>query len=122
MIDPSLFENVVLPGGFTIVRIKISATPLTDALGREAFARTRIIGKNFEVAIRSGLSDEEFSVTLYHEILEAATVASANPPVSVLDFNEASFERAAYSAHEQFGAASAENLNRMLQSYGFREH
>ena len=122
MIDPSLFENMRLPGGFRIVRIEISSAPLVDALGRKAFARTRIIGRNFEIAIRSGLSDEEFSVTLYHEILEAAAVACADPPVSVLDFNEGSFERTAYSAHEQFGAASVENLSLMLQSYGFQEH
>jgi hypothetical protein len=45
MIDPSLFENVVLRGGFTIVRIEISTAPLVDALGREAIARTRITGE-----------------------------------------------------------------------------
>ena len=122
MIDLSLFENIVLRGGFTIVRIEISDAPLVDALGREAIARTRVTGRNVEIAIRPGLSDKEFSVPLYHEILEAAAVASADPPVSVLDFNEGSFERAAYSAHEQFGAASVENLNSMLQSYGFQEH
>ena len=122
MIDPSLFENMELPGGFRIVQIEISSVPLVDALGRKAFARTRIIGRNFEIAIRSGLSDEEFSVTLYHEILEAAAVASKDPPESVRDFNEGSFESAAYLAHAQFGAASAENLSRMLQSYGFQEH
>jgi len=122
MTDPKLFEHLGLRGGFTIVRIEFGAEPLVDALGREAIARTRIIGTNFEVLIRSGLSDEEFSVTIYHEILEAATVTSANPPVSVIDFNEGDFERAAYAAHERFGAVSVENLNRMLQSYGFQEH
>jgi len=122
MIDPTLFENVVLRGGFTIVRIELSTEPLVDAVGREAIARTRIIGKKFEIAIRSGLSDDEFSVTLYHEVLEAATVAAANPPPTVRDFNEENFERAAYSAHAQFGAASVENLNSILQSYGFQEH
>ena len=71
--------------------------------------------------MRSGLSDKECSVTLYHEILEAMTVAVANPPASVGEFNEADFERAGYEAFDQFGAASPENLNRMLQSYGFRE-
>jgi len=101
MTDPKLFEHLALRGGFTIVRIEFGTEPLVDALGREAIARTRIIGTNLEILIRSGLSDEEFSVTLYHEILEAATVASANPPVSVIDFNESDFERAAYAAHER---------------------
>lgn len=122
MIDLRSFENISLRGGFTIVRVESTADPLLDALGREAIARTRIVGRKFEIAIRSGLSEEEQSVTLYHEILEAATVASPNPPPTLVDFNEGDFERAAYSSHQQFGIASIGNLNRMLQSYGFKEH
>jgi hypothetical protein len=122
MIDPRLFENVTLYGGFRIGRLELSDAPLIDALGREAIARTRITGGNLEITIRSGLSEDEFSVTLYHEVLEAATVASVNPPESVRDLNEEGFERAAYSAHVGFGVASVENLNRMLQSYRFREN
>ncbi len=121
MIDPGSFQNVSLYAGFKIVRLKLSEIPLLDALGREAIANTRITGRNLEIVIRPGLSDDEFSVTLYHEILEALTVASIDPPVSLREFNEGSFERAAYSAHAQFGPASIENLNRMLQSHGFRE-
>lgn len=121
MIDPSTFENVLLRGGFMLVRVEFTADPLLDALGREAIARTRIVRRNFEIVIRSGLSEEEQSVTLYHEILEAAAVASDTPPATVTEFNEGDFERAAYSAHEQLGTASPERLNRMLQSYGFRE-
>jgi hypothetical protein len=119
MIDPNAFANVSLPGGFTILRVEISVEPLVDGLGRDAVARTRITRNNFEITARSGLSDDEFSVTLYHEVLEAASVASASPPASVMDFNEGDFEAAAYSAHDQFGTASPQNLNRMLQSYGF---
>jgi hypothetical protein len=66
-----------------------------------------------------GLTEEEISVTIYHEILEAATVASIDPPKAVRGFNEGDFERAAYQAHEQFGQVSPENLDRMLQFYGF---
>jgi hypothetical protein len=66
------------------------------------------------------MSDREFSVTLYHEILEAVTLAAAEPPDSVMEFNEADFERSAYDAHDRFGAASPETLSRMLQLYGFR--
>ena len=121
MIDPSSFENAALRGGFTIVHVAFAAEPLADALGREAIAQTGIVGRKFHLLIRSGLSDKEFSVTLYHEILEAMTVACFDPPASVTDFNEGDFERAGYEAHEQLGAASPENLNRMLQSYGFRE-
>jgi hypothetical protein len=122
VIDFRSFENIPLRGGFTIVRIEPAAGALLDALGREAIARTRIVGKKFEIAIKSDLTENEQSVTLYHEILEAATVACADPPPAVIDFNEGDFERAAYSAHEQLGVASVENLNRMLKFYGFKEH
>ena len=122
MIDFRSFENIPLRGGFTIVRIELASDALIDALGREAIARTRIVGRKFEIAIKSDLTEEEQSATLYHEILEAATVASPNPPSAVIHFNEGDFERAAYSAHEQLGVASVENLNRMLKSYGFKEH
>jgi hypothetical protein len=121
MLEGAAFSNASLRGGLNIIRIDISAEPLVDALGREAIARTRITGRNFEITIRSGLNDDEFSVTLYHEVLEAATVASRNPPVSVMDFSEGNFEAAGYRAHEQFGAASPDNLNRMLHQYGFPE-
>ena len=122
MIDFRSFENIPFRGDFIIVRIEAAADALLDALGREAIARTRIVGRKFEIAIKSDLTEEEQSVTLYHEVLEAATVASRSPPPAVIDFNEADFERAAYLAHEQLGVASVENLNRMLKSYGFKEH
>jgi len=69
------------------------------------------------VLIQAGLSDPELSISLYHEILEAATVASLHPPDSVMEFNEGDFERAAKAAHAEWGDASPE----MSQSYGFRE-
>jgi len=106
---------------FSIAEIELTQEPLEDALGREAIAQTRIVGREFRLVIRSGLPDEELSITLYHEILEAATVASAHPPESVCDLNEAGFEAAAIKAQLTWGEASVENLNRMLRFYGFRE-
>jgi hypothetical protein len=91
-----------------------------DALGREAAAQTRVTGREFRLRIRPGLSDEELSVTLYHEILEAAAVASWPAPASVMEFNEGDFERAAKAAHGRWGTASPENLNRMLQFHDFQ--
>jgi hypothetical protein len=93
-----------------------------DALGREAIAQTRIVGREFVLLIRAGLSEEELSVTLYHEILEAAAVGSLNPPNDVMEFNEAAFERAAREAHARWGNASPTNLNLLLQIHGFREY
>ena len=118
--DIGQFKNRQLHGGFIIRDIELTDAPIEDALGREAVAQTRAIAREFRLLIRSGLSDEELSVTLYHEILEAASVAIADPPVGVMGFNEADFERAGRNAHERWGNASLTNLNLMLQFYGFR--
>lgn len=120
MIDIKQFKNLRLQGGFIITDIELTDAPIVDALGREAIAQTRTIVREFRLLIRSGLSAEELSITLYHEILEAASVASANPPAAVMDFNEADFEQAARSAHGRWGNASLTNLNLMLQFHGFR--
>jgi len=120
MIDPATFEDVRLAGGFVIAEIEFTEERMLDALEREAVAQTRIVGQDFRLLIRAGLSQRELSVSLYHEILEAASVASLHPPASVLQFNEGDFERAAHIAHDTWGDATPENLNRLLQSYGFR--
>jgi hypothetical protein len=121
MIDAAIFKNTRLRGGFLIVSIEFTDEPMLDALGREATAKTGIIGMSFDLLIRAGLDERELSVTLYHEILEAAAVASADAPANVMDFNEADFERTAYAMHDELGEASPENLNRMLQLHGFGE-
>ena len=121
MIDLTAFQNLRLHGGFTVVGVELAREPLVDALGREAVAQTRIVGNHLRLVIRPGLEERELSVTMYHEVLEAVTVASSHPPASVVDFNEAAFDGAAYAAHDRWGEASPENLNRMLQSYGFSE-
>ena len=119
MIDLSALQNLRLRGDFTIVRLELTNEPIADAIGREARARTRIVGRGFDLLIRAGLSQLELSVTLYHEILEAANAATENPPAAIRQLNEGDFDRAAYQAHEQFGEVSPQNLDRMLQLYGF---
>jgi hypothetical protein len=121
MIDPTSFKGVRLRGGFVIADVQFTAAPMVDALEREAIAQTSIVGREFRLLIRAGLSERELSITLYHETLEAATVGSLRPPDSATEFNEGDFERAAQAAHAQWGDATPENLNRMLQSHGFRE-
>jgi hypothetical protein len=121
VISTDSFLNHRLAGVFFIAEIELTGEPLEDALGREAIAQTRIVGREFRLVIRSGLPDAELSITLYHEILEAATVASPHPPESVCELNEAGFEAAARHAQQTWGEASVENPNRMLQFYGFRE-
>ncbi|MBM3853892.1 MAG: hypothetical protein FJ399_12165 [Verrucomicrobia bacterium] len=107
-------------GGFIIRAIELTNARIEDPLGREAIAQTQVVAREFRLLVRSGLSEEEFSVTLYHEILEAACVAVADPPLAVVDFNEAGFERAARTSHARWGNASLMNLNLMLQFHGFR--
>jgi hypothetical protein len=120
VIDLNQFKDLRLHGGFIIKNIELTDVPIVDAIGREAIAQTSAIAREFQLFIRSGLSEEELSITLYHEILEAASVALANPPASVIDFNEADFERAAHDAHGRWGSASPANLNLMLQFHRFR--
>jgi len=120
VIDINQFKNLRLHGGFLIKDIELTDAPIVDAIGREAVAQTRVIAREFRLFIRAGLSEEELSITLYHEILEAASVAVANPPDRVIEFNEADFERAAREAHERWGDASPANLNLLLQFHGFR--
>jgi len=116
VIDAASFKNIRLQGGFVVAEVEFTREPLLDALGREAAAQTRIVGKEFRLLIRAGLSQRELSVTLYHEILEAAAVASWHPHASVAAFNEGDFEQAAQTVHDQLGEASPEKLNDMLQS------
>ena len=120
VIDINQFKSLRLQGGFIITDIELTDDPIVDAIGREAIAQTQTIAGRFRLFIRSGLSEEELSITLYHEILEAASVAIDNPPATVMDFNEADFERAAHDAHKRWGNASPANLNLLLQFHGFR--
>ena len=120
VIDLRQFKNLRLHGGFIIKNIELTDEPIMDAIGREAVAQTSGIAREFRLLIRAGLSEEELSITLYHEILEAASVAIDSPPTGVIDFNEADFERAAHEAHGCWGNASPANLNLLLQFHGFR--
>jgi hypothetical protein len=120
VIELKQFKNFRLHGGFAIKDIELTDNPIVDAIEREAVAQTSAIVRDFRLLIRSGLSEDELSITLYHEILEAASVAIENPPASIIDFNEADFEQAAQDAHKRWGNASPANLNLLLQFYGFQ--
>jgi len=102
----SLDEFQILPlrGGFLLVRVVLASGPMTDALGRVALARTTITGSNLEIEL-AGASAEaaEFSISLYHEVLEAAAVAALHPPPAVCELNEAGFEAAALDCHQRLG-------------------
>lgn len=62
---------------------------------------------------------EQISISIYHEVLEAAAVAAQHPPVAVSNLNEAGFEAAARSAQKRLGMATPDNLNQLLADFGF---
>jgi hypothetical protein len=59
------FRNLRLHGGFLIKGIELTDAPIVDAIGREAIAQTSVIAREFRLLIRSGLSEEELSITVY---------------------------------------------------------
>ena len=69
----------------------------------------------------AGMNEAELSISLYHEVLEAATVAAENAPERVVEFNEGDFEEAARSAHTRYGIASARTISEMLENFGFKD-
>ena len=114
------FDFQPLRGGFLLVKIVVNAEPMFDAMGRSALARTSIVGANITIELAAtALTPEQISISIYHEVLEAATVAALHPPGAVCDLNEGGFESAAHTAHTEIGPASPENLNRMLERFGF---
>jgi len=106
-------------GGFLLIEARLTARPLLDPIERAATAETLIRGRKFFVSLRADLDERELSISLYHEVLEAATVGSDCPPDPLPDFNEGDFERAARAAHERWGNASASTLNLLLAEFGF---
>lgn len=104
---------------FKIFEVRLTAQPLLDPIERAGSAQTVVSGARFHIFIRADLDERELSVSLYHEVLEAATVAAESPPDAVLELNEGYFEQAAQSAHERLGIASPQTLNQLLAEFGF---
>lgn len=121
MFDPAAFRNIPLLEGFVIAWVRFTDEGMEDAAGREAIATTAITETRIEIVICRGLDSRELSITLYHEILEAVTIASLAPPESVLEFVEADFERVAHEMHENLGDATPSKLIQMLRQFGFGE-
>lgn len=97
----------------------LTAKPLLDPIERAASALTLIRAKKFHILLRADLDEAELSISLYHEILEAATIAADVPPSTVLEFNEGHFEAAAQEQHKRCGIATPDSLNQMLADFGF---
>ena len=114
------FRNLPLPGGFLLASVELDANPLTDAIGRAALAKTTVEGSALTITLALGQSDEEQSISLYHELLEGLTVAWSIPPAAVIEFCEADFEREAREAHNRFGVASPASVLAFLAAFDFR--
>jgi hypothetical protein len=71
------------------------------------------------IRIAPGQSPYEQSVTLYHEVIEATALQAKKPPTMVLDLSEEEIDLLAYMAQEQFGQATIENLNKLLEILGY---
>ena len=113
------YAGQFLRGGFFLKSVRSMEESMMDALDRPALARTTIVGMTLEVELNNTLSAEEVSITLYHEVLEAAAVAVLYPPIAVCELNEAGFELAARRMHADLGPASLGTLNQMLELFGF---
>jgi hypothetical protein len=119
VLDLAPFQNLPLRGGFSIAAVRLAAQPLLDPLERAASAQTIIRGTRFHIFLRADLDERELSISLYHEVLEAATVAAEPAPEPVVDLNEGDFEAAAQAAHTRLGIVSPASLNQMLAEFGF---
>ena len=118
--DLTSFNEINLAGGFYLRAVRVSSVEMIDPLGRPALAKSVIEGQNISISIIS-LPDNETSISIYHEILEALTVAYDSPPESVMMMNEADFEEAAYEAHKIYGFATPSSVLLFLRNYGFYE-
>ncbi len=113
------YTELALRGGFRLISVRNAQEPMMDALNRPALARTAILGLTLEMEIAGSLSADELSITLYHEVLEAVTVAARHPPPAVRELNEVGFESTARRMNAELGPASPAALNRMLELFGF---
>jgi hypothetical protein len=114
------FQQLSLQGGFLLLRVVLSHEPMTDAIGRTALASTVIIGSTLEITLcATSPTPSEISISLYHEVLEAAAVAAPEPPLTVCEMNEADFETAAQQAYVRLGPATPTTLNKLLVDFGF---
>jgi hypothetical protein len=109
-----------LRGGFSIESISVAEGKLGSrdtSLGQTSISP--IGSGRMTIQIAPGQSAYEQSVSIYHEALEAIALDAKKPPAMVLDLSEDDYDLLAYMAQEQFGQATVENLNKLLEALGF---
>jgi hypothetical protein len=119
-LDLDSFAGKKLHSGITIESVT-TVLELFDVIGRPATGHTSRVGTKLTIEIKDGLSPDEQSITLYHEVIEGAMGAHFpyNVPTALQVVNEAEIDALAQDFHNRFGAASVRNLNRMLKELGF---
>jgi hypothetical protein len=120
MFEPDNFRRLHLIDDLRIAQVVVVDGSIDDLFGQPALGRTRVAGRQLHIEISSGLSEDEKSVTLYHEVLEALTVIARHVPELLMNFGEQDFEREGYRAFDRFGAATPATLESVLQFYGFK--
>jgi hypothetical protein len=117
--DLESFRGARLRGGFGIESITIAKGRLGDR-GASLGQTSMDVGTGMmAIRIAPDQSPFEQSVTIYHEVLEATALQARTPPAMVLDLSEEEFDLLAYMAQEQFGTATVENLDRLLEALGY---
>jgi len=119
--DLDQFSNLQLPEGFRLLGVELVDLPMLDAIGRPALARAVIENGTIAIYLARDQTPTEMSVSIYHEVMEAMTVAVVSPPPAVCDLNEAGFERAAIDAHRRCGLANAASVLTFLRDFGFTD-
>jgi hypothetical protein len=123
-IDLESFKNAKLPGGFSIESVEMAPRSLVDVSGGPAYGGTSMnVGTGaMQIRLSPGLTATEQSVTLYHEVLESASMQAyyrGTLPAFLADLSETELDILAKMAHEQFGPTSVESLTQFLRAVGF---
>ena len=92
---------------------------MMDAIGRPALARAVVENGTISIYLTADQTPDDMSVSVYHEVLEAMTVAVLSPPTQVCELNEAGFEQAAKDAHRRHGLANPASVLTFLREFGF---
>jgi hypothetical protein len=118
-VNLTAFDNLEFPSGHFIESIRLVEAKMLDPIGRPALAKSIIEGKRIRIEISDQLDSREVAVSIYHEVLEALTVAVDTPPQSVLELNEAGFEKEAHEAYAIYDSPTPERVLSWIKSKGF---
>jgi hypothetical protein len=119
------FSRLPLKGGFVLMEITSANSDLVDAEGRKTNAVTRLLGNALYITVRSGLSQEEWSVAVFKEILRFATRTGSKTPPELNILDDDDFEKRAreevYRAVGSPKPATPATVTELLERFEFRD-